>query len=214
MTSGYKAAIFDMDGTLLDSMRYWRLGSLEYLIAHNLPIPDSILPVVFYRSGKINIVEALKTLGISPDQEQLQCEMLERMKQHYMNDVKPKEHALDYLKKLNAQGIRCCVATATTKDIAFKALERHGLNEYLEFIYDESDAGTNKNHVSYFQGVCDRLELPMEQCVMFEDAVYSMRTVKRTPMGLVAIEDYTNRNDREEIIALADRYIKGFHELL
>ena len=214
MISGYKAAIFDMDGTLLDSMRYWRLGCLEYLIGHRYPVPDSILPKVFYQSGRISIMEVLNELGIVPDGKELSDEMVGRMAQHYMNDVLPKEHALDFLKKLRAQGIRCCVATASPKEVAFRALERHGFTEYLEFVYDESDAGTNKNHVEYFEGVCRKLGLPMEDCVMFEDAVYAMRTVKKTPMGLVAIEDVTARNDREEIRALADRYITGFEELL
>lgn len=214
MISGYKAAIFDMDGTLLDSMRYWRLGCLEYLLARNLPVPDSIMPKLFYQSGKITIVEALDELGVAYDIDEISADMTRRMLLHYQNDVRPKPGAVEFLKKLREDGVRCCVATATPKEFAMSALETHGITELCEFIYDESDAGTDKNHVEYFKGVCIRLGLKMEDCVMFEDAVHSMRTVKKTPMALVAVEDFAARDSRNEIISLADRYIHDYYELI
>lgn len=214
MTFGYKAAIFDMDGTLLDSMRYWRLGVLEYLLVHGLPVQDRIMPKLFYQSGRITLAEALKELGVECDINKIALEMAARMRTHYLNDVQPKPGAIEYLKKLNSEGVRCCVATATPKKFAAEALERHGINQLIEFIYDESDAGTSKNHVEFFQDVCKRLDVPMHEAVMFEDAVYAMRTVKKTPMGLIAIRDITARDDYEEILSLADRYISEFFELM
>lgn len=210
----FKGAIFDMDGTLLDSMRYWRLGAIEYLLAHQLPVPDEIYPTLFYKSTMRHLKQALEGMGHTFDGEAIWLEVCARMRGHYLEDISPKPLVREYLEKLKGAGVRMCVATASPKDYACAALARHGLHGYFEFITDESGMGTTKKDEAFFHRLADRLGVPLADCVMFEDALYSIKTAKSAGMRVCAIEDESMRLDREEIVCLADRYVTGYGELL
>ena len=210
----FKGAIFDMDGTLLDSMRYWRLGSIEYLLAHQLPVPDEIYANLFHQSTMRQLKRALEGLGLPFDGETIWREVCGRMRRHYLEDIKPKPLVREYLEALREAGVRMCVATASPRDYACAALARHGLHGYFDFITDENGVGLTKRDEAFFHRLADRLGVPMADCVMFEDALYSIRTAKSAGIRVYAIEDESMCNDREEITKLADRRVMGYAELL
>ncbi len=210
----FKGAIFDMDGTLLDSMRYWRLGAIEYLLAHQLPVPEEIYPTLFYKSTMRHLKQALEGMGLPFDGATIWQEVCGRMRKHYLEDIGPKPFVREYLEMLREKGVRMCVATASPKDYACAALARHGLHGYFEFITDENGMGTTKKDEAFFHRLASRLGVPMADCVMFEDALYSIRTAKNAGIRVCAIEDESMRLDREEIVGLADRYMSGYAQLL
>lgn len=203
-----------MDGTLLDSMRYWRLGCIEYLLAHQLSVPDEVFPNLFQKSTMRQLKVAFEKMEMTFESEVIWNEVCKRMRRHYLEDVKPKPYVRDYLEKLRAAGIKMCVATASPKDYACAAFARHGLHGYFDFIIDESGMGCTKKDEAFFHRLADRLCVPIEDCMMFEDALYSIKTAKNAGMRVCAIEDESMRDDRAEITRLADHYVTGYADLL
>ena len=209
-----KAAIFDMDGTLLDTMPYWRYTTLEYMLAHGEPVPQWMLERMFSTSSRKMIFEYLEGKGVVPDRRKVIEELEGYMNRHYLYDARVKGSAARFLEALSDEGVRMCVATGAPRQYARNGLRRLGLLDYFEFVTDNYETEHVKGQPEYFAALSARLGVPIADCWVFEDALYAMRAAKAAGMKVCAIEDATAAADRAEIQALADIYIRDYEELM
>ncbi len=214
----FDAAIFDMDGTLLDTMRYWRFTTLEFLLAHGLPVKNEDLVRMLDTSSRKLLYDIAERDGIEiGDKKTVVTELEDYMGRHYQYDSYPKDGSVRaFLQKLKDSGIRMCVATGSRREHARVGLERAGLLDFFEFVTDnyEANNGITKAEPEYFIQTAARLGVAPERCVVFEDACYAMEAAKKAGMRVLAIEDQTARKQREKIVEVADWYIKSYAELL
>ena len=215
MDFDFDVAIFDMDGTLLDTMRYWRYTSLEYLLAHQLPVRDDILLRMFSTSSRKLLMEALAREGVEVDRAALVSELEGFMRRHYLYDAHFKTPSVPaFLQELKQAGVRMCVATGSPRAYAAEGLARLGILDFFEFVTDNYEGAHTKDQPGYFEALLKRLEAPAQRCWVFEDALYAMRSAKAAGMRVCAIEEAAQAADREAIIALADVYIRDYSELM
>lgn len=214
MKLNFKAAMFDMDGTILCSMRYWRLTTIELLLRYDIVPTQQQLARVFSTSSRQLCKEILAEHGIFKDQWEILRELEGYMLHHYRQDVTMKPGAREYLQKLKEAGVPCCIATAAPREYAQEVLERMGLISYFNFITDCYEQGIRKDDPEFFCRMAKRMNVEVGEMCVFEDALYSMRGAKAAGCSLIAVQDAMQAHDWQEIGKTADLCISDFRELL
>lgn len=211
----FSAAIFDMDGTLLDTMPYWRMTTLEYLLAHQLPVAQDVLERMFCTSSRKLLMDYCHRLGLSPDRGEVIAELEGYMNRHYLYDAHLKSQSVPrFLERLKRAGVRMCVATGSPRQYASNGLRRLGLLDYFDFVTDNYEGSHTKDQPEYFGDLLARLGTTPERCWVFEDALYAMESAKAFGLRVCAIEDGTQGDTRPGIKELADVYIRDYDELM
>lgn len=213
MKFDFNAAIFDMDGTLLDTMAFWRFSSIEYIIKHEYPLKTDRFSEMYTRPSSYFLRDYAQEFGIPFDIKKAFSELEGYMLRHYNEGVRTKPNASAFLEVLRKKNIPMFIATSTCKEYASIALERSGIGKYFEFITDHSETEYTKSSPVYFFNLAKRIGVSPEKCIMFEDSLYAMKSAKAAGMYVCAIEDGSQESDKEEIIKIADLYIRDYSEL-
>ncbi len=211
-----KYAIFDMDGTLVDSMAFWDRLAEEYLHYKGVKeVPAYVLerlaPMTLEESAELFRI----TFGLPGTAESLMTEMSELMDGHYRIDVPLKPGAKEYLQSLSERGVKMCVASATPEDLMKECLERVGVLDLFSFVLSCDSVGTGKDRPDVFHEASRILgaSCPGDVAV-YEDAVYAVRTAKNAGYYLVAIYDKSSEAHWQEIERLADESYKSWEDIL
>ncbi len=212
MRSRFKAIVFDMDGTLIDSMWAWRGIYREFIREHNLIMPEEMRGTPEFPCGRAARM-LLEQLDGMTYEETLE-DMYKLVDGHYRQDVEAKPGALAFVRHLKKAGYRVAVATATPLRYANNALRRLGFEGLFDLVVSREEIGLSKKEPEFFTRVAAQLQAQPGECVMFEDALYAMRSAKAAGFAVCAIEDYYAWREKDEILALPDRYIACYQDLL
>ena len=201
-------AIFDMDGTLVDSMMYWKQLSQEYLnqkgVVH---IPDDILekikPMTMAESAALFIQE----FGIEGTSESVAKEMNTLMDTHYFNDIPLKKGVKKYLKELKDTGKTMCVASATAVPLVESCLTRLGVIEYFSFLLSCETIGVGKNKPDIYYEAAIRMGTSPENIAVYEDAFYAAETAKQAGFYVIGVFDKNSSNDFDRLKEVSDEII-------
>ena len=203
-----KFAIFDMDGTLVDSMPYWRGLADEYLSKKGVTyIPPDTMDRIKHRhmTEASAILVDLFHLNCAP--ETVMDEMSEVMRVHYARDVQVKEGIVDYLEALKARGVRMCVATATAIPLVEVCLERLNLRQYFEGLFSCQTIRINKEHPDIYDAAARLMGAERAECAVYEDAFMAVQTAKQAGYYVAGIYDYMGRAQWEDVQKTADETI-------
>ena len=213
MKETMKAAIFDMDGTLIDSMDEWRKLNMSFVRGQGVQLSEEEEKLLYSMSGSMVIEYIMKRFGINVDLNLLVERAGGRMEPVYRRGVPLKPGAREYLMRLRERGVKCVVATATPARLALIALNKTGLVPHLDYIFSTDMIGGHKGETGFYDRLCEMIGERKEDCVMFEDALYAMRGAREAGLGVVGITDSTNERDRDAIHAVCDVVIDSYDEL-
>ncbi len=205
-----KHAVFDVDGTLLDSMGVWHDLAGRYLRSLGVT-PKKELGA---RLKTMSLTQAapylIREYGLSVDEEGLIKGINDLVREDYFYKVKLKEGVSDYLHLLKSLGIKLVIASASDEKHIKAALEREGVLSLFSEVLTCAGIGLNKDETSFFQFVAHVLgKLPCEITV-FEDALHAVKCAKKAGCHVVGVYDEDAKEDTLEILKYCDVYVPSF----
>jgi len=213
MLERMKAAIFDMDGTLLDSMNEWRKLNCSFVCEQGIELTPEQENDLLSMSGMMVVDYVKEHFGIETPFSVLLERSSRLMEAPYRRGLAPKDGALDYLARLRARGVKTVICTATPSRLMMIALNKANMISNLDFIYSTDMLTGSKADPAFYDGLCALIGEKKEDCVMFEDALYAMKGARGAGLGVVGVTDETNLRDREAIREICDVVIDSFDEL-
>ena len=209
-----KGAIFDVDGTLLDSMTVWYNITNRFFIRHGLELPDEKAAAYKEMTLEESLPQINEEFNIGMTNEQIMQEFKEMIAEEYANHILLKPGADAYLKKLHDAGIKTAVATSGYEGLCKSAFRRLGIIDYIDEYAFSSEVGCNKGQPDVYLLAAKRLGLQPEDCTVFEDIVLGLGSAKKAGFTACAVYDPTNAGETEILKQLSDQYITDWNELL
>lgn len=205
-------AIFDMDGTLIDSMGFWKNLASEYLHSKGVQqIPEDLMERIKPMTMSESAALFQREFGVTGNPE---AEMNAIMNEHYRNDIPLKSGVKDYLQHLQDKGVRMCVASATAEPLMETCLVRLGVREYFEFLLSCEAVGAGKNSPLVYHASAKQLHAQPEEIAVYEDALYAVRTAKNAGYYVVAVYDSSAAHHWDTVRSIADRSILTWEEAI
>ncbi|MBQ0051762.1 MAG: HAD family phosphatase [Treponema sp.] len=217
----FDCAIFDMDGTLLDSMPMWHFASNKYLIGKGKTPQDGLWDIV----KRLNMIETaeylINTYGLSETVEQVCDEIRIQLITEYEENLQLKPGSLELLQLLNEKKIPCILATATDRKCTVTCMKRLGVEKYFTSILTCLDFNTSKSKPLIFEKAAEAGNSIPENSLVFEDALHCVRTAHNAKFKVCACYDSSDEeiteppeSDWQRIVKLADTTIQSLEEVV
>ena len=210
----WKGAIFDLDGTLLDSMGVWDQVDIDFLKKRNLPMPDDykqkIAAMGFPEAARYTI----ERFGFSETPEMLLQEWREMAREAYALHVDLKPGAKDYLEKLKSQGIPIAAATSGDRELFIPCLKHDDIYEYFDAIVTVSEVKRGKGFPDIYERAAELIGVAPAECMVFEDLTAGVKGALDGGFQAMGILDDSSKKEWESIRKMATCTIRDFRELL
>lgn len=204
--------IFDLDGTLLDSMPLW-LGCAERYISSLGLEPEKDLGKKLFSMNMKEGADYLKNKYNLTFSNQKICDGVNQVIAiNYKEEIQFKPGAKEFLHKLKESGTKIALCTNTDRVIFTPALERLNALKYFDFILTASETGMSKSKPEIFYKICLEMEAEPGNTWVFEDSLYALQTAREAGIKTCAIYDETSETDAEEIKQISSVYCKNYKE--
>lgn len=208
----FKGAIFDLDGTLLDSMHIWQSVGINFLqdrgIQPRSDFNEAVRPLFLAQ-----VAEYLRSDYGLTDTVQEIVDGVNHMLEHlYRSKLPLKNGVLHLLQEFRRREIKMCVATATDRHLVEAALSRNGILDCFGKIFTCTEVGAGKDKPDIYLRSLAFLGTDIKETIVFEDAYYAIQTAKAAGFSVAAVYDQTTADQKYKIETLADVYIKSFSD--
>ena len=203
-------AIFDMDGTLLDSMQMWDNVGQNYLRSIGIEPREGFREILRPLSLRQAAEYMIEDYGVDRTPEQIMAEIDRGIERRYFTDLPLKPGVKELLDRFRRQGVRMCIATATDRYLVEAGLRRVGILDYFEFILTCTEVGSGKDQPEIYETALRRLGTAKDTTYVFEDALYAIETAKRAAFPVVGVYDPSAAAALDRIRSLSDIFVCSF----
>ncbi len=206
-------AIFDLDGTILDSMFIWNEIGYKFLENKNIQAPPGADKEFIKMSLKQAAEYYIAHFDSTATVESIIADINKLVESFYFNEVIKKPGVDEFLELLKNKGVKMCIATATDKYLVEKALERNGLLHYFSEIFTCNGVGAGKDTPVIYEKALEHLGTDKEATFIFEDALYAIKTASKAGFNIVGINDVSEKENPKIVKNYCDIYINDYSEI-
>ncbi|MBW7572133.1 HAD family hydrolase [Caproiciproducens faecalis] len=209
-----KGAIFDLDGTLLESMGIWAQIDRWFLAKRGISLPDDYVEKVTPMNYRDAAAYTIARFSLTETAEEVIRDWVEMSEQAYRFEIALKPRAGEFLRKLKSRGVKLAVATAQTPELYEPALKNNGVFDLFDAFAHLGEVERGKGFPDIYFLAAQRLGLSAQDCVVFEDISAGIRGAKAGGFWTCGVYDVYSDYEKEIILREADEYINSFAELL
>lgn len=214
MLKDIEAIIFDVDGTLIDSMWIWENIDDLFLEKYNLEQPEGFHEGM---EGKSYSETAQYFLDLFPSlphtREELEQEWYDMAYEIYTTQMELKKGAYEFIHEMHARGIKLGIATSNNRELAKGTLANNKVLDCFGAIWTSGEAGAGKPNPAVYLNAAKDLGVAPEKCLVFEDVSNGILAGKNAGMKVCAVDDKFSRNQEEKKRQLADYYIQDYDDI-
>lgn len=214
MLSNIKAIIFDMDGTLIDSMWVWRQVDIDYLKNKNIDLPEDLHKAIDGLSFTDTAIYFKNRFNIPDSIEEIKKEWTLMVKDYYKTVIKAKDGVKDFLQYLKSHEYKIGMATSNYMELIEPVLASNKIDEFFDVIVTTCEVPRDKSYPDVFLETAKRLNVAPEECLVFEDTLKAVQGAKLAGMKVVGIYDAHGTCTPEELKETADHLIDDFECLV
>lgn len=208
-----KAIIFDLDGTLMDSMWLWDDIDIEYLGRYGYTPPDDLQKEIEGMGFTETACYFKKRFDLPDTVEEIKREWNRMAYEKYAKEVPLKKGAKNFLRQINEQGLKIGIASSNSRELIMASLRSNGVADYFDCITTSCDVPKGKPAPDVYLRVSDTLGVTPNDCLVFEDVPNGILAGKNAGMEVCAVEDEYSIDQQGEIKKLADYFIRSYDEI-
>jgi HAD superfamily hydrolase (TIGR01509 family) len=210
----FKYSIFDLDGTLLNSMYAWHDLGKDYLLKKGINPPDNLNQIIVSMSMLETAIYFKEAFNIKSNPEVIIEEIKKLIADKYKYDFNLKPYVKEYLQKLKDENTIMCIVTSTPLDMARDALERNRVIKYFSFVLSCDEVGVGKNKPDVFNLAANKLDAKPAEIAVYEDADFALITAREAGFYTIGVYDEYFKDKRKDIEAISNIYIESFKEIM
>ncbi|MGN1382449.1 MAG: HAD family hydrolase [Eubacterium sp.] len=212
-TADIQGAIFDVDGTLLDSMPAWHDAGARFLKTLGIEAEPNLGDILFAETTSSGADYMIRRYHLQMTKDEVAEGIIAQMDAFYRDEVQPKPGAVTLLKTLKETGIPAVVVTSTEGSCIEEAFSRLQLHPYFRSIFSAQDLHTTKKDKPIWDMASAALGADTEKTWVFEDGLYAIEAAGNLGYRTLGLYDRISEADQEQIREKADLYIRDLRDL-
>ena len=214
MLENTKAVIFDLDGTLVDSMWMWKEIDIEFLSHYGYDCPPELQKEIEGMSFSETAVYFKERFRLKESLEEIKDIWTEMSIDKYRHEVPLKPGAGEFLRHIDSLGIRAGIATSNGRKMVDAVMESLGIRPYFQVVTTACEVAAGKPAPDIYLKVAKDLGAAPLECLVFEDVPAGILAGKRAGMRVCAVDDAFSKHMEPENRRLADYFIYDYYEIL
>ena len=209
-----EGAVFDLDGTLLDSSWVWEKVDEKFLGDRGFQVPDAYVDEISQLGAERAAVYTIERFGLNEDKDDIVREWIEMAKKEYATEVVCKPYAKEFLEELHKLNIKMAVATSSDRELFMKTLDREGILKYFQKIVTVDEVERGKGYPDIYEEAARRIKVNPHKCLVFEDILAGVTGASLGEFNVVAVFDEKSKHNWEKIKSISKYSINDYKELL